>query len=99
MDGLMVMINANPKSKAYIRISIDTNETFQKTKQHIIKIAKHFKWRNKDFDLGRLIFAIQEIGVSHSTTFYIIPDGAKLPKCDEPCTVMDAKDLYVESPN
>ena len=93
LDDFLVHLKRNPRFVGLIYIQIEDDETVDKTKKHVLKMLKHFKSRDKNFDLERLRFAIYK-GAQHSTMFHFVPEGARLPECPEGCTLLNGKDLY-----
>ena len=97
LDNLLVGILNYPKSKAFIYIRVGPGETVKNTETHVLKMLKHFKWHDRNFDLGRLIFAIEKSEEPRRTSFHLVPDGAKLPECNGPCTILEGKTISLKN--
>ncbi len=94
LDNMLTQLNNNPDANAVIQISIGPGETVDNAKKHITKIAKFFRWRNPDFDLRRLFFAIQKVDTAPTTRLYLVPHGEEIgPLCGEGCTLINGKNL------
>jgi hypothetical protein len=87
LDSLLFQLNNDPNSVGSVYIQLERGETIENTKKHILKILKHFRWRDKDFDVGRLIFLVVEGRDQHTTLLNVYPEGAELPRCDKECAL------------
>ena len=94
LDNLFIQLRNSPNAHAYIEMAVPANETIEKTKKHIIKMVKHFRYRGPELDLGRLRFAVTKAEEGRRTRFLLIPDTATDPECSEGCTLINAKHLY-----
>ncbi|MEQ1921616.1 MAG: hypothetical protein ABL952_03820 [Pyrinomonadaceae bacterium] len=94
LDNVMVHVNNWPESKAFFYIDIGADESFEKAKERVINMIKHIKWRDNDFDAGRLNFGIRKTEKGHLTTIFVFPHDADLPKCVDGCTLLNGKHLY-----
>ena len=91
LDNLLIRIRQNPEYKAFFYIYVGSDETLDGAKKHIIKMVRHFKSRDKDFDAGRLDFALQKAERGHYTKFAIMDNKIDLPKCGDGCTLINGK--------
>lgn len=94
LDSLFTDLNRNPDAHAYIEIAVPASESIEKTKKHIIKMVKHFRYRGPELDLGRLRFAVTKAESARNTKLWLIRDDATDPECAEGCTLINAKHLY-----
>ncbi|CAN5309605.1 hypothetical protein BH20ACI2_BH20ACI2_28470 [soil metagenome] len=91
LDNMLFQIKLNPGSTGLLWIYLDKNQTVDSEKKHLAKIVKHFRGRDKKFDLGRLVFMIQKSNKRRST-IQIVPAGEDLTACIG-CTIINAKAL------
>lgn len=91
--NLLLQLHHNPKSVGFLYIQIEPHETVDKTKKHIAKILNFIRSSVEGFDLARLRFAIHKSNEEHSTTLYVVAEGAEFPKCDEGCTLLNGNDV------
>jgi hypothetical protein len=92
LDNIMIILLNNPKSQAFFYVKIAEKETKEDAKKHITEILKHFKFRDPDFDRGRLTFALEK-SEYHGVVVGIFPDGADLPDCQD-CEVINGRHIY-----
>ena len=94
LDNFWIQLKSDPKVIGIFYIRLESGETIDTTKKHILKILKHFKWRDKEFDLGRLRFLVLEGADHHSTTLLAFPEGAEMLTCDNTeCSLFSGKDF------
>jgi len=87
--NLAVGLSYEPDYKAYILLTVGKNQNAKQIKNHVRKMAKYLE--TIKISKARLIFAI-ETSEYHSTSFYVVPEGAKLPSCDG-CEIFEGKDI------
>ncbi len=95
LDNLLFQIRDNPKTYAFVEMSILPKDTVENTKKHIIKMLKHVRKRDRDFDLGRLMFAVRRAREHRTTTFWIFPEAAAHPECADDCSLINGKHLFL----
>ena len=92
LDNVQISLNQNPGYKLFIYLRIKADESFDVTRKHAIKMIKHFLWRDKDFDVSRVV-VIMYVDDRHSTVFNIAPPNAKPTLCETGCIQLAGPDL------
>jgi len=95
LDGLLIQLNSDLDTVGSVYIQLERRETMEDTKKHILKIVKHFRSRDKDFDVGRLMLLVQEGRDHHITILNLHLPTGDLPKCDnnKDCSLFSGKDF------
>ena len=79
-DNFFVTLQNNVRSRGYILFEIEKNEKPEDVKNRISKLMKHFDFRGVSRSLVIVDVCYAD---KNQTSFWIVPDGAKLPDYGE----------------
>ena len=79
-DNLFITLENNPNASSYISFEIGKDEKISSVKKRLTKILSFLKKR--DYDANRIIFDVCRSD-KKSTTMWLVPVGAELPRFEE----------------
>ncbi len=93
LDNFLIHISQDPGYSGIVHMKIKVDESVGSAKEHARRMLNHFKRRDKNFDPGRLLFAIEVSDDGPTTTFRIIAKDSPLPTCTDACILLNSKEL------
>lgn len=82
LDGVLIALWNNPAFRVFIKISYPDNQRRSQVTKRIAKIKKHVRWRDKTFNLNRLVFALEKSD-RIETSIWLFYDDDEMTFCKE----------------
>jgi hypothetical protein len=89
LDGLLSTLERNGDGnwRAYFVVHVSKRERLSRTQARLRRMVEHVIWRDKNFDLARLIFRVFRDEDRYRVWLTTLPPSLDPPSCDKPCTM------------